>query len=113
MIKKHQKRFMYATYSRTSLKQQLNKAWNQTRKSQIFKKTCVLIYKVLNVVQLLIQSYGETYCCCYNLFANMTEISAVVNLWQRLLSLSNKKRKISSKKNKLVSEASLRCHTFC
>ena len=32
------------------------------RKSKIWKKTCA--DKVINVIQLLVQSDGETYCCC-------------------------------------------------
>ena len=35
---------------------------NLSKKIQIWKKTCA--DKVINVVQLLIQSDGETYCCC-------------------------------------------------
>ena len=39
------------------------------------KKTCV--DKVINVVQLLVQSDAENYCYCWNLSAHMIEITAI------------------------------------
>ena len=57
MIKKQQKR-----YQKPFLKQLLKKTLIPTKKIQIWKKTCV--HKVINVIQLLVQSDGETYCCC-------------------------------------------------
>ena len=44
------------------LKQLLKKTFDPTKENSNVEKTCV--YKVINVVQLLIQSYGETYCYC-------------------------------------------------
>ena len=33
--------------------------------------------KVINVVQLLFQSDGEKFCCCFNLLANMIEKTGI------------------------------------
>ena len=56
MIKKHQKRSIYATYQRNFLKQQLKKTFEP------IKENLCLIDKVINFVQLMVQSDGETYC---------------------------------------------------
>ena len=62
MIKKYQKCYMYATYQRHFFKQLLKKTFKPTKKNPKMKKTCV--DQVINVVQLLVQSHEETYCCC-------------------------------------------------
>ena len=49
------------------------KHWNLPKRIQIWKKTCV--DKLVNVVQLLVQSDGETYCCCEILFAYMCKFT--------------------------------------
>ena len=41
----------------------------------MWKKTCV--DKFININYLLVQSDGETYCCCENLFAHMIEITGI------------------------------------
>ena len=80
--------------------------------------------RLLLFVQLLVQSDGETYCCCYDLLAHMIEITAKYVelcriLSQNFLSLSKiyvtviMKERFPAGKTKLVWEASIRCHTFC
>ena len=65
---------------------------------QIWKKTCV--DKVIDVVQLLVQSDGETYCCCSNLLAHMIEkIAKYVQIYETFLVYLIRKKKISCKKN--------------
>ena len=53
---------MYATYQRHFFKQLRKKTFKPTKKNPKMKKTCV--DKVINVVQLLVQSHEETCCCC-------------------------------------------------
>ena len=48
-----------------------------TKQNSNVEENLCLIDKVINVVQLLIQSDGETYCCRKNLLAHMTEITAI------------------------------------
>ena len=63
MIKKHQKRSTYVTYQRTFLKQLLKKTFERTKENQNTEENLCLIDKVINVVQLLVQSDGVTYSC--------------------------------------------------
>ena len=60
MIKKHQKRLIYETYQITFLKQPLKKAFEPTKENPNTEENLCLIDKVINVVQLLVQSDGET-----------------------------------------------------
>ena len=64
MIKKHQKRSIYVTYQLTFLKQLLKKTVELTKENRNIEESLCLIDKVINVVQLLVQSDGETYCYC-------------------------------------------------
>ena len=64
MIKKHQRRSMYVTYQLTFLKQLLKKTVELTKENRNIEENLCLIDKVINVVQLLVQSDGETYCYC-------------------------------------------------
>ena len=61
MIKKHEKRYVHATYQKPFLKQLLKKTFKATKENPNMEKTCT--DKVINVVQLLVQSDGESYCC--------------------------------------------------
>ena len=64
MIKKHQRRSIYVTYQLTFLKQLLKKTVELTKENRNIEENLCLIDKVINVVQLLVQSDGETYCYC-------------------------------------------------
>ena len=64
MIKKHQKRLIYVTFQRIFLKRLLKKTFEPTKENQNMEGNLCLIDKVINVVQLLVQSDGETYYCC-------------------------------------------------
>ena len=60
MMKKHQKISIHVISQRTSLKQQLNKTFKPTKKTNVEEKR-VIIDKVINVLQFLVESGGETY----------------------------------------------------
>ena len=60
---KHQKRSLYAAYQRTFLKQLLKKTIKPTKENQNIDQNLCLIDKVINSVQLLVQSVEETYFC--------------------------------------------------
>ena len=64
MIKKHQRRSIYVSYQLTFLKQLLKKTVELTKENRNIEENLCLIDKVINVVQLLVQSDGETYCYC-------------------------------------------------
>ena len=77
MIKEPQKHSIYVTYQRTFLKQLLKRTFEPTKENLNIKGKLCLIDKVTNVVQLLVQSDGETYCYCENLPAHMIQIAAI------------------------------------
>ena len=79
MIKKHQTWSTYVTYQRISLKKLLQKIFelatgnpdiieeklrNRNMRKHLLKLSVSLTDKVINIVQLLVQSDGKTYCCC-------------------------------------------------
>ena len=79
MIKKHQTWSAYVTYQRISLKKLLQKIFelatgnpdiieeklrNRNMRKHLLKLSVSLTDKVINIVQLLVQSDGKTYCCC-------------------------------------------------
>lgn len=79
MIKKHQTRSTYVTYQRVSLKRLLQKIFelatgnpdiieeklrNRNTRKHLLKLSVNFTDKVINTVQLLVQSDGKTYCCC-------------------------------------------------
>ena len=55
----------------------LKKTFETTREHWNIEESLCLIDKVINIVQLLVQSDGETYCCCEDLPVYMIEISAI------------------------------------
>ena len=79
MIKKHQTWSTYVTYQRISLKKLLQKIFelatgnpdiieeklrNRDMRKHLLKLSVSLTDKVINIIQLLVQSDGKTYCCC-------------------------------------------------
>ena len=79
MIKKHQTWSTYVTYQRISLKKLLQKIFelatgnpdiieeklrNRNMRKHLLKLSVSLTDKVINIVPLLVQSDGKTYCCC-------------------------------------------------
>ena len=60
MIKKNQKRLIYATYQRDFLKQLLRKTFERepTKENPNIEENLCLMDKVINVVELLVQSDG-------------------------------------------------------
>ena len=112
MIKKHQKCYTYVTYHRTFLKQLVMETFQPTKENSNIEENLCLYDKIINIVELLVQSDGETYCCCYNLLAHMTQISGINDGNVFLVYLIRKER-FPAKKIKLMWEASRRSHTFC
>ena len=64
MIQEHQKRSIYTAYQITFLKQLLKRTFEPIKENLNIEENLCLIDKVVNVVQLLVQSNGETYCYC-------------------------------------------------
>ena len=61
MIKLQQKRSIYATYQITFLKQLLKKTFESSKKNRNIEESMFFMDKVINVVQLLVQSNGEKF----------------------------------------------------
>ena len=55
---------VYATYEKASLKQLLKKTFKTTKKRvNYWIKSVSFINKVIDIIQLLVKSDRETYCC--------------------------------------------------
>ena len=64
MIKKHQNRSILATYQKNFFEAATKENLQICQEKQNIGENLCLINKATNVVQLFVQSDGETYCCC-------------------------------------------------